>query len=102
MSPWSVLGAGASDDARWSPERDSPPARPSTSSSVLSVCNACDLCTISVRTFLFSIFLDLMHDQRENLRDGEVVRERADFDPTVHNRTPSASPSNPLDSPHSS
>ena len=86
MSSWSVLGAGASDDARWSPEREDscpPPARPSTSSSVLSVCNACDLCTISVRTFLFSVFLDLMHDQRENLRDGEVVRERADFDPTV-------------------
>ena len=87
MSSWSVLGAGASDDARWSPERETPapllPARPSTSSSVLSVCNACDLCTISVRTFLFSVFLDLMHDQRENLRDGEVVRERADFDPTV-------------------
>ena len=38
--------------------------------------------------FSFSVFLDLMHDQRENLRDGEVVRERADFDPTVLETAP--------------
>ena len=61
-----------------------------------------DLCTISVRTFLFSVFLDLcMINVRVCGMASSGEREQISIQ-LCSDRTPSAPPSNPLDSPHSS
>ena len=74
--PRSVLGAA---DDRWPVERLLP-ARPSTSSSASAMHGFVhDQC----ENFSFFCIFGFMHDQCESLRDGESVRERADFDPTV-------------------